>query len=90
MDGLSAGMGLAIPVTKPWPNRPCSSWKCTLELVIPAASPRPAQTRWQDGNATLAGIADRYERELGNDLGNLLSRTTAMIARSVRPPIGAT
>ena len=24
---------------------------------------------------------DRYERELGNDLGNLLSRTTAMIAR---------
>ncbi|HZQ80993.1 MAG TPA: methionine--tRNA ligase [Gaiellaceae bacterium] len=35
----------------------------------------------QDGNATLAGIADRYERELGNDLGNLLSRTTAMIAR---------
>ncbi|HEX3805307.1 MAG TPA: methionine--tRNA ligase [Gaiellaceae bacterium] len=35
----------------------------------------------QDGNATLAGIAERYERELGNDLGNLLSRTTAMIAR---------
>jgi methionyl-tRNA synthetase len=24
---------------------------------------------------------ERYERELGNDLGNLLSRTTAMIAR---------
>jgi methionyl-tRNA synthetase len=35
----------------------------------------------QDGNATIAGIADRYERELGNDLGNLLSRTTAMIAK---------
>lgn len=35
----------------------------------------------QDGSASLAGIADRYERELGNDLGNLLSRTTAMIAR---------
>ena len=35
----------------------------------------------QDGNATLAGIAERYERELGNDLGNLLSRTTAMIAK---------
>jgi methionyl-tRNA synthetase len=29
----------------------------------------------------VSGIADRYERELGNDLGNLLSRTTAMIAR---------
>ena len=28
-----------------------------------------------------AGSHDRYERELGNDLGNLLSRTTAMIAR---------
>jgi methionyl-tRNA synthetase len=35
----------------------------------------------QDGSASLAGIADRYERELGNDLGNLVSRTTAMIAR---------
>jgi methionyl-tRNA synthetase len=35
----------------------------------------------QDGSASLAAIADRYERELGNDLGNLLSRTTAMIAR---------
>jgi methionyl-tRNA synthetase len=35
----------------------------------------------QDGSASLSAIADRYERELGNDLGNLLSRTTAMIAR---------
>src|SRR5438067_3245027 len=35
----------------------------------------------QDGNASIAGIRERYERELGNDLGNLLSRTTAMIAR---------
>jgi methionyl-tRNA synthetase len=35
----------------------------------------------QDGNTFLAGIAERYERELGNDLGNLLSRTTAMIAK---------
>jgi methionyl-tRNA synthetase len=34
-----------------------------------------------DGSASLAGIAERYERELGNDLGNLLSRTTAMIER---------
>ena len=35
----------------------------------------------QDGSASLDGIRERYERELGNDLGNLLSRTTAMIAR---------
>ena len=35
----------------------------------------------QDGSASLAAIGERYERELGNDLGNLLSRTTAMIAR---------
>jgi methionyl-tRNA synthetase len=35
----------------------------------------------QDGNVTLDSIHERYERELGNDLGNLLSRTTAMIAR---------
>jgi methionyl-tRNA synthetase len=35
----------------------------------------------QDGSASLADVRERYERELGNDLGNLLSRTTAMIAR---------
>ncbi|HWG56731.1 MAG TPA: class I tRNA ligase family protein [Gaiellaceae bacterium] len=35
----------------------------------------------QDGNVSLDGFRERYERELGNDLGNLLSRTTAMIAR---------
>jgi methionyl-tRNA synthetase len=35
----------------------------------------------QDGSASLADVSARYERELGNDLGNLLSRTTAMIAR---------
>jgi methionyl-tRNA synthetase len=35
----------------------------------------------QDGSASVDGLHERYERELGNDLGNLLSRTTAMIAR---------
>ena len=35
----------------------------------------------QDGNVSLDDFHGRYERELGNDLGNLLSRTTAMIAR---------
>jgi methionyl-tRNA synthetase len=35
----------------------------------------------QDGNASLEGLHERYERELGNDLGNLVSRATAMIAR---------
>ena len=35
----------------------------------------------QDGNVTLDSVHERYERELGNDLGNLLSRTAAMIAR---------
>jgi methionyl-tRNA synthetase len=35
----------------------------------------------QDGSASIDGIHERYERELGNDLGNLVSRTTAMIAR---------
>src|SRR3954468_4262847 len=35
----------------------------------------------QDGNASLEGLHERYERELGNDLGNLVSRTTAMVAR---------
>ncbi len=35
----------------------------------------------QDGNASVDDVHERYERELGNDLGNLLSRTTAMIAR---------
>jgi methionyl-tRNA synthetase len=35
----------------------------------------------QDGSVSLDSVRERYERELGNDLGNLLSRTTAMIAR---------
>ncbi len=35
----------------------------------------------QDGTASIEGLRERYERELGNDLGNLLSRVTAMIAR---------
>ena len=35
----------------------------------------------QDGTASIEELHERYERELGNDLGNLLSRTTAMIAR---------
>ena len=35
----------------------------------------------QDGNVSRESFHERYERELGNDLGNLLSRTTAMIAR---------
>lgn len=35
----------------------------------------------QDGAASIDGLHERYERELGNDLGNLLSRTTAMVAR---------
>jgi methionyl-tRNA synthetase len=35
----------------------------------------------QDGNASIDGIRERYENELANDLGNLLSRTTAMVAQ---------
>ena len=35
----------------------------------------------QDGSVSLDSLHERYERELANDLGNLLSRTTAMIAR---------
>jgi methionyl-tRNA synthetase len=35
----------------------------------------------QDGSASLEDIRGRYDNELANDLGNLLSRTTAMVAR---------
>ena len=35
----------------------------------------------QDGTVSAEGFHEAYERELGNDLGNLLSRTTAMISR---------
>jgi methionyl-tRNA synthetase len=35
----------------------------------------------QDGNVTLDSIHERYGQELANDFGNLVSRTTAMIAR---------
>ncbi|MCS7006746.1 MAG: class I tRNA ligase family protein, partial [Gaiellaceae bacterium] len=34
-----------------------------------------------DGSVSLESLHERYERELANELGNLLSRTTAMIAR---------
>ena len=34
-----------------------------------------------DGSTSVDSVRERYERELGNDLGNLVSRTTAMIAR---------
>ena len=34
-----------------------------------------------DGNVTLDSFRERYDSELANDLGNLVSRTTAMIAR---------
>ena len=35
----------------------------------------------QDGNVSVDDVREHYERELANDLGNLVSRTTAMIAR---------
>jgi methionyl-tRNA synthetase len=35
----------------------------------------------QDGNVSVDDVRERYDRELANDLGNLVSRTTAMIAR---------
>jgi methionyl-tRNA synthetase len=35
----------------------------------------------QDGSASIEGIRERYDNELANDLGNLLSRTTAMVAQ---------
>jgi methionyl-tRNA synthetase len=43
-----------------------------------------------DGSASVEGLHERYERELGNDLGNLLSRTTAMIARYRVGEVGTT
>ena len=35
----------------------------------------------QDGTVSVDGVHERYESELANELGNLLSRTTAMLAR---------
>ena len=35
----------------------------------------------QDGSASIEGIRERYDNELANDLGNLLSRTSAMLAQ---------
>ena len=41
-----------------------------------------AVTFGQDADVTIEAFHERYERELANDLGNLLSRTTALIARA--------
>src|SRR5215210_6964732 len=35
----------------------------------------------QDGAVSVDSLHERYERELGNDLGNLVSRATAMLAK---------
>ena len=35
----------------------------------------------QDGTVSVESLHERYERELANDLGNLVSRTTAMVDR---------
>ncbi len=35
----------------------------------------------QDGSVSVDSLHERYERELANELGNLLSRSTAMVAR---------
>ena len=40
-----------------------------------------ATTFGQDGSVSIEDFHERYERELADDLGNLVSRTTAMIAR---------
>jgi methionyl-tRNA synthetase len=49
-----------------------------------------AVTFGQDGSASVEGLHERYERELGNDLGNLLSRTTAMIEQFLDGKLDAT
>jgi methionyl-tRNA synthetase len=51
------------------------------------------EVQWgQDGSVTRDALDRRYEGELANDLGNLVSRTTAMIARyrEGRVPAGET
>jgi methionyl-tRNA synthetase len=40
------------------------------------------EVQWgADGDVTLEGLRRRYEGELANDLGNLVSRATAMVVR---------
>jgi methionyl-tRNA synthetase len=40
------------------------------------------EVQWgQDGDVTMEGLHRRYEGELANDLGNLVSRATAMVVR---------
>jgi methionyl-tRNA synthetase len=40
------------------------------------------EVQWgQDGDVTLEGLVRRYSGELANDLGNLVSRSTAMVVR---------
>ena len=58
---------------------PCPSSRST-ERSRALLSDRSA-TFGRDGAASEATLHERYERELGNELGNLVSRTTAMVAR---------
>jgi len=59
----------ALNLTERYGGDPIRFW-CARAMPFP-----------QDGSVSLESIGERYDRELANDLGNLVSRTTAMIAR---------
>ncbi|HUZ84182.1 MAG TPA: methionine--tRNA ligase [Gaiellales bacterium] len=59
-----------------------------LEVIEATGGPDPLryyllrEVHWgQDGDVTREGLDRRYEGELANDLGNLVSRATAMVVR---------
>jgi methionyl-tRNA synthetase len=59
----------ALNLTERYGGDPIRFW-CARAMPFP-----------QDGSVSLESIGERYDRELANDLGNLVSRTTAMISR---------
>ncbi len=61
-------------------HRPATAGRCYGSDPVRYWAIRSA-TFGRDGAASEDALHERYERELANELGNLVSRTTAMIAR---------
>ena len=75
-DGRAQDVEVARQRDRPArPRSTCTGWIALRFYLFRVA------TFGQDGSISVDGVHERYERELGNDLGNLVSRTTAMIAR---------
>ena len=63
-----------------WSTR--STWSPTSESTASATTCSPRRPFGQDGDFTYEGLVARYNADLANNLGNLLSRVATVVGRS--------